>query len=375
MQRYHRTIPEVWEHLKHAARLEVYPFTFTTFEDNEQVMKSLSDFSTLDHDKWAEAYSALAGPVEERARRAEEYGDVEEAKRHYMHAYGLYRMGRFPAPLTEGKIASYRKAQEMFLCAARYIPYPIERVQIPFQGKPGEGQKVIGYFRQPDGWKPSPLVLIWAGIDSYKEDDVTELCETFLKANVATLCVDIPGTGDAPLHGSEDAERMWDAIFSWIDSRSDLDASRVAGWGLSTGGYWATKVAHTHRERFAAVVNHGGAVHYAFTEEWLEKAQFGHYPFNIIDTLSAAFGDKPFHEFLEYAPSLSLLHQGVLDFPCAPMLLVNGVGDSVFPIRDMYLLLEHGSCKSARFYPGEHMGLTSADVMPMIQKWILDKLQ
>jgi hypothetical protein len=25
----------------------------------------------------------------------------------------------------------------------------------------------------------------------------------------------------------------------------------VVGWGLSTGGYWAAKVAHTHAEYFA----------------------------------------------------------------------------------------------------------------------------
>jgi hypothetical protein len=57
------------------------------------------------------------------------------------------------------------------------------------------------------------------------------------------------------------------------------------------------------------------------------------------------------------APRLSLLEQGVLDRAHAPLLLVNGVQDSVFPIRDMYLLLEHGGPKTARFFADQgHMG-------------------
>ena len=35
------------------------------------------------------------------------------------------------------------------------------------------------------------------------------------------------------------------------------------------------------------------------------------------------------------------LRQGVLERPCAPLLLANGIQDSVFPIADDYLLLQH----------------------------------
>ena len=65
---------------------------------------------------------------------------------------------------------------------------------------------------------------------------------------------------------------------------------------------------------------------------------------------------------------MSLLSQGVLELPCAPMLCVNGLHDSVFPIADQYLLLEHGWPKAARFYPTGHMGNTPA-TMPAIVQW------
>jgi esterase FrsA len=72
--------------------------------------------------------------------------------------------------------------------------------------------------------------------------------------------------------------------------------------------------------------------------------------------LACAFGRSSAEEWIDYAPKLSLLDQKVLDKPCAPLLCVNGINDSVFPIADMQLLLEHGNPKASRFYTGGHMG-------------------
>ena len=150
---------------------------------------------------------------------------------------------------------------------------------------------------------------------------------------MAALLIDMPGVGDAPLPGSEDAERMWDAVFDWIATRKDLDASRVGIWGGSTGGYWGAKLAHTHKDRMAAAVCHGGCAHYAFEPKWIEKAQHGTYAFELAETLASAFGRNTFEEWVEYCPRLSLLEQSVIDKPCAPLLLVNGVQGLDFPDR------------------------------------------
>jgi esterase FrsA len=143
--------------------------------------------------------------------------------------------------------------------------------------------------------------------------------------------------------------------------------------GGSTGGYWATKVAHAHRGRIRAAVNHGGPAHYAFAEEWIIKAQRGEYPFELAETLACAFGRSSAEEWVEYSPRLSLLDQGILNLSCAPLLCVNGVNDSVFPIADMYLLLEHGDPKTARFFPGGHMGGSGAQ--GVILSWLKENLR
>ena len=122
---------------------------------------------------------------------------------------------------------------------------------MPFKGRAGEGRASIGLLRKPKGVARPPVVAIWGGIDAFKEERPSD---PYLRAGLATLCIDMPGVADAPLPGSENAERLWDAVFDYIAGRSDLDANRVGIHGGSTGGYWATKVAHTHSERLRAAV-------------------------------------------------------------------------------------------------------------------------
>jgi len=362
-----RPMAEVKKELLGRAKENRNPFLYTIFSEVAPVIEGLR---SVEREDWARAFGALAVTHEEQAANAEALGDAAVARKHYLIAYDYYHVARYPAPNSPGKLAAYRKSQENYLKAARYFDPSIERVEMPFRGRPGEGTVSVGLLRKPKTVDRPAVVIIWGGIDAFKEERPTE---PYLRAGCATLCIDMPGVADAPLAGSENGERLWDAVLDWIDQRADLDSRRVGIVGGSTGGYWATKVAHTHRERIRAAVNQGGPAHYAFTEEWIVKAQGGEYPFELAETLACAFGRSTAEEWVEYSPRLSLLHQEVLTRPCAPLLCVNGVNDSVFPIADMYLLLEHGSPKTARFFPGGHMG--GAGAQPAILAWLQENLR
>ena len=351
------------------------PLDNTDYETARDVLQRLT---STEREEWARAFSGPAERYEERAREAAQRRDDRAAAANWRLAYGFYRAARYPAPNSPGKRRAYVRSQECFLKAAEYADPPLQRVRIPFNGRPGEGSEVIGYLRQPPGVAaPQPLVIIWGGIDSFKEE---RRVDRYLKAGLAALAIDMPGVADAPLAGSEDAERMWDAVFAWVADgegrAAGLDADHVGVVGCSTGGYWAAKLAHTHRERICAAINHGGPTHHAFTEEWIHRAAGGEYPFELAETLACAFGRSTFDEWVEYAPKLSLLTQGVLDRPCAPLLCVNGVDDSVFPIADHYLLLQHGDPKTAKFFPGGHMGhLPGSDVTQTLVTWLAERLR
>jgi pimeloyl-ACP methyl ester carboxylesterase len=335
------------------------------------VEKTLDELQSTDPQLWVESWATQAEPHQARAAAAERAEDGTTATREYLKAYEFWRMARYPAPNSAPKRDAYRASQQMYLKAAHWFDPPLERVWMPFTGKPDEGMFVIGDLRKPANAEPPyPVVVHWGGIDSFKEE---RRAKPYLARGLASLAIDMPGVGDAPLDGSPDAERQWDAVFDWIATQLDLDPERVAIHGASTGGYWATKLAHTHRGRVRAAVNHGGPAHYAFEPEWIEKAQTGEYPFELAETLASAFGGSSYNDWVNTAPKLSLLDRGILDQPCAPLLLVNGLDDSIFPVQDMHLLLQHGSPKTARLFAGEsHMG--GAHALPVIVDWLAQQL-
>jgi len=323
--------------------------------DPDAVATALAGLVSVEPEAWAAAFGALAEPHMARGADAERAGDAATAAREYFRAYEYLRVARYPGPTSTARREAYRAAQQLYLKAAYFFDPPLERVWIPFEGRADDGQFLLADLRVPrSSTGPAPLVVMWGGIDSFKEEC---RADPLLGLGLATLAIDMPGVGESPTTGGTDAERLWDAIFDWVPSRTDLDARRVALYGASTGGYWAAKLAHTHRERIRCAADHGGPAHFAFQEEWIARAQDGEYPFELAETLAHAFGGESYADWVRLAPQLSLLDQGVLDRPSAPLLLVNGVQDTVFPIQDMQLLLEHGSPKSARFFAeAGHMG-------------------
>jgi hypothetical protein len=350
IQRYVRPYEEAKENMLERARRGTFEFT------EYDVVKGVFDqLTTLDKDAWAAAFMAVARPYEERAQAAEARGDTAAAQQDYLRAYAYYRLGRYPTTNSPGKRESYLKSVDCYLKAARWFDPPLERVEIPFAGRPGEGDRIIGYYRHPKAPGRTPILVAWGGIDGYKED---RRAEPYLARGIAVLALDNAGVGQAPIKGADDAERMWDTIFDWVAARAGVDAARMAIMGNSTGGYWAAKLAHIRRDRIRCAVNHGGCSHFTFTPEWIEKAQHGEYAYELAETLSYAFLRGTFEDWVEQSPKLSLVDQGVLDQPCSPLLLVNGTKDSIFPIEDMYLLFEHGDPKVGFFPPVGHMGNT-----------------
>lgn len=345
-----RPFEDVRAILLERARERKNPFADTDPAVAERVVRGLRSTA---HGSWVEAFATAALEPVSRGR--------------WREAYGLWRVARYPAPTSELKKAAYRRSQELYLMAAATEPPLLEQVTIPFDGRAGEGRAIAAHLRRPDVAHP-PVVVMWGGIDSFKEE---RRPERYLAAGLATLAIDMPGVGDAPLLGSTDAERMWDGVFAWIGTRRDLDADRIAVLGGSTGGYWATKLSRTHRDRIRAAVDHSGPVHDSFTPEWIARAQVGEYPFELAETLAAAFGGVTYEDWVRIAPTLSLKRLGILDRPSAPLLVVHGEEDSVFPLSDARLLTRRGA--DAHVTPGGHMG--TGDTAAAIAGWLVGKLR
>jgi pimeloyl-ACP methyl ester carboxylesterase len=360
--------------LNRAGRIN--PFERVKKEDVEQVVKNLT---SLDADLWGRQWGQVGMKYEVLAAEQEKQGKNAAGENYYV-AYEYYRIGRYPVPSSPEKMSCYRGALRAFLKAAPYMNPPLERIEIPFEGK-----KVVGYLQVPKEIDRPPVVMHWGGVDGWKEDRRTNN-DMLLKMGIACLTIDMPGAGENPCLGSDlRAERTFSAAMDYLETRNDIDGKRIACMGGSFGGYWAAKLAHTEPKRLRGAVNWGAGVHRTFQEEWLRPAltmtasQYLMGPASLLDARSYIFGVNTLEETLKIAPTLSLVTQGLIDQPCAPLLCINGKEDDQHPISDLYLLAERGSPKDLRIIAGAgHMGRkkgqSNDDVVDIVTKWLREKL-
>ena len=347
-----RTLDEIKTEAIHRAENGMYPLIGL---DPVDVREAFASIHTTDKDEWAAAFMAVADRYMNDAKSIEKT-DPARANADYVRAWRLYSFGRWPIPASPGKQRSYQKAIEAFLEHARFWDPPLEIVRIPFEGK-----EIIGYMRLPNNAKgPVPLVIAVNGLDSRKED-LTESFDAILPYGVGFLAVDGPGTGQSPIKVSETAERALSRVLDYLQTRPEVDKTRIAIHGVSWGAYWATKMAIVERSRLKGASAQSPPVDTFFQKDFLMNSLLGNreYLFDQVPALMAIFDNvKTIDQMAEALPQMSLVKQGLLGKPMAPMLIMAGVLDTQVPISDIYLLLSKGDVpKAAWINPqGGHLG-------------------
>lgn len=351
-QRNERTIEEIKTEAIHRAEVGQYPLIGL---DPADVKEAFESIHSADKDEWAGAFMHVADRYFNEAKSLEKTDPVK-ANADYIRAWRLYSFGRWPIPASPGKQRSYEKALEAFLDHAKFYDPPLEVVHIPFEGK-----EIVGYLRLPKNEKgPVPLVIAVNGLDSRKED-LAESFGAILPFGIAFLAVDGPGTGQAPIKVSENSERMLSKVIDYAQSRPEIDRNRIALHGVSWGAYWATKMAIVERGRLRGASAQSPPIDGFFQKDFLMNSLLGNreYLFDQVPALMNILdGVHTLDEMAEYLPKMSLVHQGLLGKPMAPMLVIAGVRDTQVPIADEYLLLSKGDVpKSAWINPeGGHLG-------------------
>ena len=323
--------------------------------DPADVREAFASIKTRDPDEWAASFMKVADRYMNEGKSIEATNRAK-ANADYIRAWRLYSFGRWPVPSSPGKQRSYAKAIEAFLAHAGFFDPPLEVVRIPF-----EGSQIIGYMRLPKNAKtPVPLVIAVNGLDSRKED-LSESFAAILPNGIGFLAVDGPGTGQAPIKASETADRMLSRVIDYIQSRPEIDKSRIAIHGVSWGAYWATKMSVVERARLRAASAQSPPIHEFFQKFFLMNSLLGNreYLFDQVPALMAIFdGVNNVDQLATALARMSLVTQNILGRPTTPMLVLAGVLDTQVPISDIYLLLNKGDVpKDAWINPqGGHLG-------------------
>jgi len=376
-ERRERTLDEIKVEAIKRAENGMYPLIGLDPADVREAFKSIN---TSDKDEWAAAFMGVADRYMKEGRTLEA-SDPAKANADYIRAWRLYSFGRWPIPASPGKQRAYAKAIEAFVAYARFWDPPLEVVHIPL-----EGADIIGYLRLPkNAHGPVPLVIAVNGLDSRKED-LSESFSAILPFGIGFLAVDGPGTGQAPIKASENAERMLSRVIDYAQSRPEIDKNRIAIHGVSWGAYWATKLAIVERTRLKSASAQSPPIDGFFQKDFLMNSLLGNreYLFDQVPALMAIFDNvKTTEQLADIFPRMSLVKQGLLGKPMAPMLVIGGALDTQVPIADIYLLLSSGDTpKDAWINPqGGHLG-RQVKVWPdpaifkqVIIPWLVRKLE
>lgn len=348
----------------------IHPLGLT---DPQATLDTIEALQGLDGQNWASAWIATGNRFMTMAEAHAVAGETTAARDAYYQAYGFYFLGRFPCPNHPAKEEAYRLELTAYERFGALAEPPIRPVSLPFDAPNALANEIRFYLRKPKGVQKPPILIMWGGVDAWKEE-MTELSNGLVSQGIATIAMDNVGTGESPLKARRDGEIQFLPVIEWASAADDLDGSRIGLIGRSFGGHWATKLAHLVPEKLRCAVNWGGGVHYMFQPDWVEASRYpDSYLMELVETRSRMLGARNDEEYVAGFSALSLLDQGLLSNPCAPLLLVNGKEDKQCPVADIHLLLEHGSPKAVRLFPGGHMGF-GPHTVPTIVSWVRNHL-
>ncbi len=254
------------------------------------VQNNINDGTSIEY---TQAFFGMAEDLTSQGDKLMAGGDKTAASERYLRACAVYRIARFPYITAQPEVncpvkwKAWEAQKDVYMRAARAWPQPVDEVLVPHtHRKAGSADRdaIPVYVRVPAATAASgtgcPVVVLMTGLDGYRPDN-TVRCDEFLERGWGSVTVEIPGTADCPADPAdpESPDRLWDSLLAWMAALGIFDMRRVMVWGLSSGGYYAVRIAHTHADRLVGSVAQGAGCHYFFDRDWLDKADGHEYPF------------------------------------------------------------------------------------------------
>jgi dienelactone hydrolase len=228
---------------------------YTSDPDQLEVAQRLKPFNL---ESWIAEWLRVAEGNEQLAEGFARQALKVTANEYYLRASNFYREACWPQPVTEPRmLPSYKKMRETFDKAWEVVRPPFERIQVSYDGK-----TLDGYFRKPNGpaGKRFPTMIAFQGADTMAEATIQN-GGAYVTRGMAYVAMDFPGQGGAlrlkDLHLPPDTERIAKAVVDYLETRPDVDASRVGMQAISMGGYGVPRAASGDPRIKVAVMSSG----------------------------------------------------------------------------------------------------------------------
>ena len=191
-----------------------------------------------------------------------------------------------------------------------------EVLEIPYE----DGKTLFAYFvRAPFDTGKQPCLISMGGLDSIKDEMWFMQAHGALQRGISVLMIDGPGQGGTlRRHGIPtrvDYEVPIGYCIDYLETRDDIDTSKIAVCGSSLGGYYAAR-AGSYEPRIAAAISHGAI--WSIGDLW-GNADESH---GLADHIKWVFGASSMKEAVEKVQPFTL--EGALENMKCPYLIVHG---------------------------------------------------
>ncbi|MCC7484526.1 MAG: alpha/beta fold hydrolase [Burkholderiales bacterium] len=261
------------------------------------------------------------------ARRAHAMGARETATYHYDHAIEAYRMAQHPIYFDDHpvKLELCRKLDEMVDRRSKVASYPIERVEVPFDG----GKTISCLLHLLPDRRKAPVVIYVPGMDQTKEVFPRAFHNVALSRGMHVIAIDGPGQGSSNIQKirsvKDNYERAGAAVISHLLKRPEVDPKKIAIYGISMGSYWSLRLS-SYDHRAAAVVSSVACFNPNNTIFTQSSPRFK----QMFMYMAGYENEEKFDE--EVAKGMTV--RGCLGKVKCPTLLVTGEFDPLCPLED-----------------------------------------
>lgn len=310
------------------------------------------------------------------ARQLEKLGRKEEGAGHYETAIDFYyracllyvsaAWGIFDSD-NEELIWLTERIRDTGDRVIKYSPSPMERVEIPFEGK-----SIPGILSLTPSRKKAPTVLFVPGMDLHKENGINLLQNPFVSRGMNSLVIDGPGQGESLMRkiwvDEENYGRAGKAAIDYLVKRPEVDAQRIGIHGVSMGTYWGPLIA-IHDSRVKAVAAHMSAQTNKDTPFNAESPNFKFRCMWMTGNLSEEKFDK-------VAAKMTL--KGRESKIKCPHIIFHGEFDLLATTEEVYAYFNRlgSKIKELRIYENQFHGIYRFwdDIMNMSADWLRERL-
>ena len=219
-------------------------------------VSTISRIPDGDHDAWAREWKATGDRMMALAEDAMLLGDRVSAREAYYRASNYYRVVQYPLygyPVDPRLTNAFNAETAAFLKGAALSDFPIEPVEIPFEGKTLPGYLVL----VDDSGKPRPTIVHTNGYDSDIQEMFFAHAIAAVRRGYNILLFDGPGQGRNLIIDNMHMRPNWETVVTpVIDfalTRPEIAPDKIALAGWSFGGWLAPRAA-CFEHRIAALV-------------------------------------------------------------------------------------------------------------------------